>query len=88
MSKVRVDQLTLGELALVEKRSGQSISALADTGTPKVGLMMWLAYVIKKREDPDYTPEQAADLTLDAIGDLLDTGDTDPDPTSGAQPSA
>ena len=80
--KVRVDQLTLGELALVEKRSGQSISAMGSADKPSRGIMLWLAYVVKRREDPDFTEQQAADLTLAEMNGLLDTGEEDPDPTN------
>ena len=74
--------MTLGELALVEKRSGQSISALGSGDKPSMGVMLWLAYVVKRREDPDFTEQQAADLTLEQMNDLLDTGEEEPDPTS------
>lgn len=81
MAKVRVDQLTLGELALVEKRSGQSVSALG-SDKPSMGVMLWLAYVVKRREDPTFSEQQAADLTLAEMGELIDTGDEqEEDPT-------
>lgn len=86
MSKVRVDQLTLGELAFVEKKSGQSIGSLGDGSAPKMALMMWLAYVIKRREDPKFSEADAQALTLTEITDMLDTGDAE-DPTSAPQPN-
>lgn len=68
-----IQNLTLGEIATVERISGQALANLADENLPKGELLAALAFVIKKRENPKYTMEQAKDLTMADIEKLLDT---------------
>jgi hypothetical protein len=87
--------LTLGEIATVEKLVGVPASEWGDA--PSQGkLLAALAFVYTRREDPEYTWNQALDLTQeDALAVLTrwghDLGDTEaaedgeaPDPTEPA----
>jgi hypothetical protein len=75
-----VNNLTVGELAKVEEISGQAYSALADEDSPKFKTLAALAFVIKRREDPKFTPAQAEALTLNELNGLIDfSGESDPE---------
>ena len=72
-----INKLTLGEMATVEKFSGQSIGALGDEDAPKSALFAALCYVIKKRENPEFTMDDANNLTMDEVTELLGLNDED-----------
>lgn len=67
-----IQQLTLGEIATVERVSGQALANLSDTDKPKGELLSALALVIKRRTEPSYTLEQAQNLTMADIDALLE----------------
>jgi hypothetical protein len=75
---VRIEQLTLGELALVEKKTGQTVGDFAEK--PSVNAMLWLAFVMRRREDPTFTEKMASELTLDQASEIIGGAMTD-DPT-------
>lgn len=66
---MKLDDLTLGELEWVERKSGKSIMEFGDK--PSITVMRYLAVVIKRREDPTYSEQQAADLTMKEMNELL-----------------
>jgi hypothetical protein len=70
-----ISKLTIGEVAAVEMASGQPIAALGDPNAPKGRLMVALAHVIKKRENPQFTVKEAEALTMDEVMDLLSVSD-------------
>lgn len=72
-----VTSLTLGEIAKVEEMSGQAIAALGDPNAPKGKLLVGLAYVIKKRENPKFTQLEAEALTMADIESIIGTTDAD-----------
>lgn len=74
-------QLTLGEVATVESLAGASIDQLADDATPKGLMLAALAYVIKRREIPEYTFNEAQALTLGEAEALISFDDDDEDET-------
>lgn len=76
-----IKKLTLGELAQVEKLGGHPISSLQDESVPKVKMMTALAFVIKKRENPDFTFTDAENLTMDELENLI--GDLSGDESEG-----
>ena len=85
---MQINQLTLGELSFVEEKAKTSINQIGES--PSAKTMMYLALVIKRREDPTFSEKQAADLTLDEVTEII-TG-TKPDaaeldPTSQLQPT-
>lgn len=70
-----IKNLTLGEIAKVEELSGMPLAALAEEDKPKGKLLASLALVIKRREDPKFTLEQANNLTMAEITALMEGGD-------------
>lgn len=76
-----IKKLTLGELAKVEELGGQSISALQDESKPKMKMLMALAFVIKKRENPELTMKDVENLQMEELENLI--GDLTSDITEG-----
>lgn len=80
MSTFDASILTLGEIATIEKLSGQPIGAMGDPAAPKGAAMAALAMVAKRRGGfPGYTWKEAQGLTLTEAQELLglDTADDD-----------
>jgi hypothetical protein len=76
-----IKKLTLGELAKVEELGGQSISALQDDSKPKMKMLMALAFVIKKRENPELTMKDIESLEMEELENLI--GDLTPEGNEG-----
>ena len=74
-----INKLTIGEIAKVEELSGRAIGELGNEEAPKGKLLVALAYVIKKRQDKDFTMVKAEALTMDEVSELLGL-DADADP--------
>lgn len=85
---MRLDQLTLREIQIVEKQAGTAITAMQNETAPKGAMMAALVWVIKKREDPSFTWEQALDTPMDEASAIIgDDDSTDaPDPTNEPLP--
>ena len=75
---MNVNDLTLGEVEEVENYSGLPMAALADPDAKKGRLLVALAWVIKRKEDPSFTLESAKRLSMGDINDLLTDEDDDP----------
>jgi hypothetical protein len=76
---MNVNELTLGDVAEVEDLSGQPLASLSDTKAPKGKLMVALAYIIKRKQDPKFTLEHAKKLTMEEIEGLFDENPTKTD---------
>lgn len=70
-----LEDLTLGDVEEVEKYAGQPLASLADAGANKGRLMTALAYVIKRKDDPKFSMEQAKQLPMSEITELLNQED-------------
>lgn len=66
-----IKKLTLGELAKVEELGGASISSLQDESKPKLKMLIALAYVIKKRENPKLTLIEVESMPMEELDGLL-----------------
>lgn len=77
--KFNPSDLTLGEVAAVEDLSGRSIDSLGEEGSPKGKLLAAIAYVVKRRQDPTFTFNQALGLSLSEVENIVDFGDDDDD---------
>ena len=75
-----MSKLTLGELAKVEQLAGVAITDIGEPGVPMVKVMAAVAYVWRKRTDPEWTFEATLGLTMDELNGVLD-GAAEPDPT-------
>lgn len=62
---INLDELTLADLADVEKKVGRSFTAaLSDPNDLSATTLQALVWVAKRREDPDFTFEQAGRLPM------------------------
>ena len=68
--------LTLGDVEEVEKYAGQPLASLADAESNKGRLMTALAWVIKRKEDPKFSIDDAKKMPMGDITKLLN--ETDP----------
>ena len=75
-----LSKLTLGEIATIEELGKCSISDFSDDSKPKGRPMIAMAYVLKKREDPKFTINQAEALTMEDIASMTGAGEgSDPE---------
>lgn len=63
--EIDMDYMTVGEIEIIEELTGMSIDQFATNGVPKGKMMRAVGLCIKRRDDPDYTWEQAGDLRID-----------------------
>jgi hypothetical protein len=70
------DDLTLGEVEEIEMLVGRGIDEVFANGSPKGRALRVLYYVIKKKEDPNYTFEETEKVSQKEALALL--GESDP----------
>jgi hypothetical protein len=70
--------LKLKDVREIETISGTSIGAIGDEESPKGDLLIAMAYVIKKQDDPAFTLLDAENLTFGEVMELI--GDADETP--------
>lgn len=68
---IDINKLTIGEIAKIEEISQQSITKIADENAPKGRALLAMAFVVKKREDPNWTLNKTENLTFDEVNDIL-----------------
>jgi len=61
---VDFDDLTIGEIEEIEELTGASIKLLDDPERPMGATLRVLAYIRKRRDNPDFTLEMAGELLL------------------------
>lgn len=71
-----MNKLTVGDIAEIEEISNLPFSALGDTQTPKGKLMQAVAFVLKRKDNPAFTLEDAGKLSMDEITHLLEENPT------------
>lgn len=76
-AKTTFENFTLGEVAAIESLSGQSIAAMA-TGAPVGKMMAAMAYVIKRRSNPDFTFDDALALNMAQANEVMGFNIADP----------
>ncbi len=64
---MNIKNLTIGEIATVEKLSGISLTQIKDKTAPKARLMIAIAYVMEKRTNPKVKVSDIEDLGMDAV---------------------
>ncbi len=72
-----INDLTIAEVVEVEERTGLPLDALGQADKPKGKMLQALAFIVKKREDPDYTWEMAGALKISAASEKVDPTDGD-----------
>ena len=69
---IDVSDLTIAEVVEIEDRTGLPLDALGDADKPKGRMLQALAYIVKRRDDPTYTWEQAGELKINATSEPVD----------------
>ena len=69
---VDISDLTIAEVVLIEDKTGLPLDALGDADKPKGRMLQALAFIVKRREDPTYTWEQAGELKINATSEPVD----------------
>jgi len=62
------DELTISEIEEIEELTGASIKLIDEPDRPMGQTLRVLAYISKRRSDPEFTLEMAGDLVLDQSG--------------------
>lgn len=65
------DEITLGELAEIEAYADASITEIMEATPASTKLKIGMAWVLKRREDPKFTIEQAKALTMSELMEFL-----------------
>lgn len=73
---MNVNDLTISEMEEIEDATGMPFGDILDPEKPRSGLLKHLAFVLKRKEDPNFTLAQAGQMKMEEITDLL-TGDDD-----------
>ena len=68
-----ISDLTIAEIVEVEELTGMPLDSLGQPDKPKGKMLQALAYISKKRNDPDFTFEDAGKIKIT-------TTETKPDP--------
>ena len=73
---IDVNDLTIGEIVEIEERTGLPLDALGQSDKPKGKMLQALAYISKRRDNPEFTWEMAGELKINPE-------QNDPGPTDG-----
>jgi hypothetical protein len=65
------ESLTLNEVEQIELITGASIDQLMDAGQPKGKAMKAIIFTIKKRTDPNFTLEQAGEVSMTEANNMF-----------------
>ena len=71
------ESLTLNEVEQIELITGNSIDQLLDAGQAKGKAMKAIIFIMKKRIDPNFTLEQAGEISMTEANSLF-AGESDP----------
>ena len=71
------ESLTLNEVEQIELITGNSIDQLLDAGQAKGKAMKAIIFIMKKRTDPNFTLEQAGEISMTEANSLF-AGESDP----------
>ena len=72
-----INDLTIAEIVTVEELTGLPFDALSDPDKPKGKMLQALAFISKKRENPEFTFEMAGELSISMESEELDFTDDD-----------
>ena len=74
---IDINDLTIAEVVEIEDRTGLPLDALGDADKPKGRMLQALAYIVKKRENPDFTWEMAGELKITTTSEPVPLEDGD-----------
>ena len=67
-----LNDLTIGEIVSIEELTGLPFDAMTDPDKPKGKLLQAIAYISKRRDNPEFTFEDAGNLKLNLASDEAD----------------
>ena len=70
---IDISDLTIAEVVLIEDLTGMPLDAMGQSDKPKGRMLQALAFITKRRDNPDFTFEQAGELKI-----TTETSKTDP----------
>ena len=73
---IDISELTIAEVVMIEDLTGMPLDTLGQADKPKGRMLQALAYITKKRDNPEFTFEDAGALKIS-------TTSSKPDPTDG-----
>lgn len=65
--KLNLDELTYGDLELIESEIGYVPEDFSDNDVPRVKLTMVLAYISRRREDPSVTMDDIRAMKISEL---------------------
>ena len=68
---VDISQLTIAEVVEIEERTGLPLDALGDADKPKGKVLQALAYIVKRRDNPEFTWEEAGLLRINPVSEKV-----------------
>ena len=74
---IDINDLTIAEIVEIEERTGMPLDALGQADKPKGKMLQALAYISKRRDNPDFTWEMAGALKISPASDPVDPSDGD-----------
>ncbi len=74
---VDINDLTIAEMVEIEERTGLSIDSLGEAGIPKGKVLQAMAYIIKKRDNPEFTWEEAGALKINTTATKVNPTEDD-----------
>lgn len=76
------ESLTIEDVETIEHISGRAIDSIMDDESPKGKTMKAIVFVVKRKENPMYTLDDAGKLSFKEAMEMLQPGDADPKETS------
>ena len=61
---VDISELTIAEVVEIEERTGLPLDALGQSDRPKGKMLQAMAFISKRRTNPDFTFEEAGDIKI------------------------
>ena len=74
---IDINDLTIAEVVEIEERTGLPLDALGQADKPKGKMLQALAYISKRRDNPDFTWEDAGALKISTDSTQVDPSDGD-----------
>jgi hypothetical protein len=74
---IDINDLTIAEIVEIEERTGMPLDALGQSDKPKGKMLQALAYISKRRDNPEFTWEMAGDLKISTDSTPADPTDAD-----------
>ena len=66
-----LNDLTIGEIVTIEELTGLPFDAMTDPDKPKGKLLQAIAYISRRRENPEFTWEEAGALKINTTAEKV-----------------